>query len=241
MLYTLAILIHITAVQSLMPITPVQFWLQIWNNIKRDDNPTVQWPRGSFTLLKPKVGCPYGWYQGWRKQDNEDYVNRNWISSGHHFYGTFGNDFEFWYCTKDDHRIPTYGNWPKGNYCILRSSSSCPSGFYHGYLKWDDEDVANTNDYGGVLPSGIFDKDTKINYCCRSDGRASTPIELPTDHPFYLLRHTEPCQRVKGMYYINEIVSFDDEDVSTINKRGGWYPFVGDDRDNHKLYYCYYY
>lgn len=45
------------------------------------------WPKGKYTLVKPKSGCPSGWVEGWRFQDNEDYRNDNWITSGHHFYG----------------------------------------------------------------------------------------------------------------------------------------------------------
>lgn len=48
----------------------------------------VQWPKGTYTLVKPKVGCPPGWKEGWRKQDNEDKNNQNFITPGHHFFGT---------------------------------------------------------------------------------------------------------------------------------------------------------
>ena len=49
---------------------------------------TVQWPKGTYTLVKPTAGCPSRWKEGWRKQDNEDNDNQNYITPGHHFYGT---------------------------------------------------------------------------------------------------------------------------------------------------------
>ena len=48
---------------------------------------SVEWPFGTYTLVKPKSGCPPGWLEGWRKQDNEDIHNRNSLTYGHHFYG----------------------------------------------------------------------------------------------------------------------------------------------------------
>ena len=47
----------------------------------------MQWPAGSYTLVKAKTGCPTGWHEGWRKQDNEDTNNKNELTTGHHFYG----------------------------------------------------------------------------------------------------------------------------------------------------------
>ncbi|VDI03145.1 Hypothetical predicted protein [Mytilus galloprovincialis] len=48
----------------------------------------VSWPSGTYTLIKPKSGCPSNWKIGWRHQDNEDNNNQNSVSSPHHFAGT---------------------------------------------------------------------------------------------------------------------------------------------------------
>ncbi|VDI25369.1 Hypothetical predicted protein [Mytilus galloprovincialis] len=125
------------------------------------------WPKGTYTLVKPKAGCPFGWKEGWRDQDNEDTRICNRITHGHHFYGTFGVNMMFHYCTKDEHAISGHSDWPRGNYCILRQGISCPPGFHMGSILWDDEDKRNSNAFEGILPSGTFDKDTLINYCCR--------------------------------------------------------------------------
>ncbi|XP_052062373.1 uncharacterized protein LOC127702281 [Mytilus californianus] len=201
----------------------------------------VQWPAGSYTLVKSKAGCPSGWHEGWRKQDNEDKNNSNEITNGHHFYGTFGSNMEFYYCTKDQQTISGTQGWPSGDYCILRQGISCPPGFQTGSIYWDDEDKNNSNDKDGVLPSGTYDKDTLINYCCRSDGPYSTKILLPTGTPFYLLRFTSsPCQQVKGMVVRQETVKSDDEDNNNKNSNSGSHPLNGGNRNN-KLFYCYYY
>ena len=49
----------------------------------------VEWPFGTYTLVKPNAGCPSGWLEGWRYQDNEDHNNKNKMSYGQHFYGEY--------------------------------------------------------------------------------------------------------------------------------------------------------
>uniref|UniRef100_A0A8W8LTD8 Apextrin C-terminal domain-containing protein n=1 Tax=Magallana gigas TaxID=29159 RepID=A0A8W8LTD8_MAGGI len=199
----------------------------------------VDWPMGTYTLVKPKTGCPPGWMEGWRRQDSEDKDNKNWIAYDHHFYGSFGRHFKFYYCTRSAHAVSSVKKWPKGNYYVLRHGGSCPSGFQYGSVFWDDEDSKNSNSYGGILPSGVYFWDTRINYCCRDDGQFGKRINLPTSHPFYLLRFTSHCQRVKGMYVREEFARFDDEDSGNKNSRSGKTPMVAGGRD-HQLLYCYY-
>ena len=49
----------------------------------------VEWPFGTYTLVKPIAGCPSGWLEGWRHQDNDDDDNQNKMSFGHHFFGAY--------------------------------------------------------------------------------------------------------------------------------------------------------
>nr|XP_022296352.1 uncharacterized protein LOC111106113 [Crassostrea virginica] len=90
----------------------------------------VEWPFGTYTLVKPKAGCPSGWLEGWRHQDNEDDDNQNRMSYGHHFYGDFGRNLNFSYCTRDPNEFSGRRYWPSGNYCILKHGTSCPTGDY---------------------------------------------------------------------------------------------------------------
>ena len=48
----------------------------------------------------------------------------------------------------------------------------------------------------GTVPDGVYDRNTKIYYCCRDDGHFTTPIVLPTEVPFYLIKKGEHCQQV---------------------------------------------
>ncbi|XP_048743795.1 uncharacterized protein LOC125657184 [Ostrea edulis] len=205
----------------------------------------VKWPRGTYTLVKPKTGCPRGWLEGWRWQDNEDKNNKNQIEDGHHFFGISGNNprnLNFSYCTKDPNDFNDEGYWPSGNYCILKHGKTCPPGaFQSGTVHWDDEDSRNKNSAGGELPSGKFGRNTEIDYCCRKDGPYSTEIRLPKSKPFYLLRHTTYCQRVRGMYAREETVFTDDEDKNNKNSVSGSHPYgPSNGGRNYKLFYCYY-
>jgi hypothetical protein len=47
--------------------------------------------------------------------------------------GSFGKDMRFHYCTMDPHGGHGKGNWPPGNYCILKHGPSCPKGQKHNF------------------------------------------------------------------------------------------------------------
>ncbi|KAK3585067.1 hypothetical protein CHS0354_004251 [Potamilus streckersoni] len=101
--------------------------------------------------------------------------------------------------------------WPKSDYCIFKYKI-CPKGFQEGFVRQDDEDTMNQNSLGGYLPDGVYDTNTEIRYCCRSDGNAFDPIVLPIDGPFYLFRYKQGCQRVRDMDVTEEYLLFDDDD-----------------------------
>ncbi|XP_062566341.1 uncharacterized protein LOC134228673 isoform X2 [Saccostrea cucullata] len=200
----------------------------------------VSWPRGTYTLVKPKSGCPQGWLEGWRQQDSEDTHNKNFFTPGHHFAGSFSGQFvKYQYCTKNPHQFSNRNYWPRGNYCILKHGPSCPRYFRPGCVYWDDENSRNANKQNGILPSGSYGPDTRIDYCCRKDGSYKTYMSLPTNKPFYLLRFREPCQRVSGMFVREEIVKTDDENTANKNYVRGWHPLRAGGSD-HVLHYCYY-
>ncbi|VDH98273.1 Hypothetical predicted protein [Mytilus galloprovincialis] len=198
----------------------------------------VSWPPGTYTLIKPQSGCPLNWQTGWRYQDNEDKNNINslilsqnlikYLSLNSHF--NPGIDPAFILCN-------IYKKSKKSNLIFHNGE---PTRFRTGSIYWDDEDSNNANDKGGVLPSGTYNRNTRINYCCRSDGSYSGAIRLPTSRPFYLLRITSSCQRVIGMNVREEYVMTDDEDNNNANSVSGSHPFKSGTR-NTQLHYCYYY
>jgi hypothetical protein len=109
-----------------------------------------------------------------------------------------------------------------------------------GWVKWDDENNNNENRKIGYLPDGSYDKDTKIEYCCQTDGNWYDSIELPVSRPFYLLTSnstdTPECQMVKWAFSYLEYIVFDTEDNNNNDDQGGEHLFV----DGEKKYYCYY-
>ncbi|XP_052059669.1 uncharacterized protein LOC127700292 [Mytilus californianus] len=196
----------------------------------------VSWPSGSYSLPKSQSGCPLGWAEGCRYQDNEDTHNVNDVRYNHHFNGIFGRNTKLCYCTKTTHSGS--GSWPRGNYCIARKSDACPSGFSTGSIYWDDEDHANANSKNGVLPDGTFDRNTRIYFCCRSDGSVYSRIRLPTSEPFYLYQYTSSiCQRVRGMSVRKEFVKTDDEDSHNNSADSGRHPKK---TDTTRVHFCYY-
>ena len=126
-----------------------------------------------------------------------------------------------------------------GSYCIYKSGT-CPKDMRSGWVKWDDENNNNENRKRGYLPDGSYDKDTKIEYCCQTDGNWYDSIELPVSQPFYLLTSnstdTPKCQMVKWAFSYLEYIVFDTEDSDNKDGQGGEHLFL----DGDKKYYCYY-
>ena len=116
----------------------------------------------------------------------------------------------------------------------------CQTGFNRpASVTWDDEDSGNQNDKGGVVPDGHYDRNTKIEYCCRTDGYATVPITLPTASPFVLIMSDSfQCQRVRGMDERAEYFYWDNEDNRPISKVEGPVGAVGN--SNIKVHYCFY-
>ena len=95
----------------------------------------------------------------------------------------------------------------------------------------------------GTLPSGTYDRNTQIEFCCKKDGYSHLPIKLPNQDPFYLLRYGDSCQQVEGMTVTEEWVYW--AGVNTVNwdSQGGVYPYR--ERSSYpeiytRLFYCYY-
>ncbi len=190
-------------------------------------------------MLQTRAGCPSGWSTGSRYQDNEDDGNANRFSPyniANYLQFTTGSNFITYYCTKT--RIASAFIWPRGTYCIAQYNA-CPEDFHPGFRHWDDEDDGNKNSAQGILPRGSYGRNTRTYYCCRSDGNPYIDIFLPPTMPFVLYRYMGICQRVKGMYYTDLFIHFDDEDSGNANSCGGLYP-DGSCGSNQELNLCYY-
>jgi len=212
----------------------------------------VTWPKGTYSLAKPKSGCPEGeftWYEGWRMQNTETQSPDNAWSVNNNFAGNLQKtSFQLEFCTKGEATSTDFDrSWPKGDYCIFKYGA-CPVDFSEGYVKWDDEDSLNRNDWQGVLPDGTYDEDTLQKYCCRSDALPTEPIVLPTDKPFYLFQYKrDMCQKVADMQVTEEWLRFDDEDFKTPSESeiGQVHPGMefwnqATGASGSEIYYCYY-
>lgn len=203
---------------------------------------STEWPSGTYGIPRAKSGCPssngFTWHTGWRYQDTEDWFPSNKRSSSFHLDAWVSKNLNRTFCMKTtktgDSSRPS---WPKGKYCIYKKGS-CPSGLQPGHITWDDENVFNKNNKGGVLPDGVYDRNTKIYYCCRTDGNKTEPIELPTDKPFFLVAYeSAACQQVKWAEANSEWIRFDTEGNG--DGYGGAYPY-GAGMNDHTIHYCYY-
>lgn len=137
---------------------------------------------------------------------------------------------------------PTRKNYAWNEFSKWRAwKYSCFPGFDEGFIRWDDENTDNNNNYRGTLPDGKYGENTLIKYCCRTDGFATNPIILPTDQPFVLFKsNSHQCQQVQGMHAHAEWFKWDTEDWSfSGNEKGGSIPY-GEVGRNIKLDYCYY-
>ncbi|WAR05987.1 hypothetical protein MAR_021356 [Mya arenaria] len=207
---------------------------------------------GTYSLAQPKSGCPTGeftWYEGWRLQDTETQTPDNAWSINNNFAGKLmAGEMQLEYCTKGESEPTDFDrNWPAGDYCIFKYGS-CPADFAEGFVKWDDEDSMNRNDWQGVLPDGTYDEDTLQRFCCRSDGMPTEAIVLPTDTPFYLFQYKrDVCQKVVNMNVAEQFIRWDDEDFKTPSDSeigtvhpGMQYWNKATGESGSEIYYCYY-
>ncbi|XP_067021068.1 uncharacterized protein [Acropora muricata] len=202
---------------------------------------SLRWPRGTYALPMAVTGCPKSrrilWSEGYLRQNTEDTSPLNNWSRPMHLKGLKkNNEITQHFCVKN--KRAGHRDWPKGKYCIYKKGK-CPIGFSEGWIKWDDEDTKNSNLASGERPDGTYREDTLLYFCCRSDGSADTPIELPMRLPFFLLKHASKCQAVMGMRVIEEWLFWDCEDKENKNRWSGELPESLLAKDI-KLFFCYY-
>ncbi|XP_068728132.1 uncharacterized protein [Montipora capricornis] len=207
---------------------------------------SLQWPAGKYGIPKPVMGCPradgFQWMAGWRSQDTNNNLSKNRKSISFHLDGAVdvkkvNRSFCLKTATMTDLNRTT---WPPGQYCVYKKGPDCPAGLKNGFVYWDDDDLVNGNDNGGNLPDGVYDTNTKIEFCCQSDGNKNDPVLLPTETPFYLFPYKSPiCQMVKWAVLTLEWIYYDTEDFSNDDNRGGAYPYDASTK-HPTLYYCYY-
>ncbi|KAK3796927.1 hypothetical protein RRG08_032231 [Elysia crispata] len=206
------------------------------------------WPNGTYAIPKPLSGCPSTsgqyWKEGYLRHHTESIQrNEDEVSPGNHLqqpvlYRKRDKFFVYQrFCVKTDGN--TFGPaWPKGSYCI-NAVSRCPAGFNVGYVTWDEEDFRSEASYSGQLPMGRFEESkTMLQYCCREDGKAAEPVDMPRFQPFYLYRYRGKCQQVVGMNVTEEYIHFDSENSNNGDKAELKHPDV--ELNDVVLHLCYY-
>ncbi|XP_015754342.1 PREDICTED: uncharacterized protein LOC107333990 isoform X2 [Acropora digitifera] len=206
----------------------------------------IQWPAGTYGIPKPKTGCPssdgFQWMTGSRSQDTNNDTSKNNKSASFHLDAVVDKKkVKRSFCLKTSTAKDQNRNiWPSGQYCIYKKGS-CPDGLNDGFVYWDDDDKdKNKNNKSGTLPDGDYDSNTKIEFCCRTDGNENNPVVLPTKEQFYLLAYEFPrCQMVKWAVSSLEWIYYDTEDWDNNDRRGGAYPYNAATQ-HPTIYYCYY-
>jgi len=197
-----------------------------------------------------KSGCPHGssveWETGSRTQVTE---RGSHASESIHLAGIepqSSTHIVQLFCMKMAYPQDGDFQWMPGKYCIFKKGD-CPNKFQEGYILWDDAapyfstDIRQT--FKGVLPDGEYNHNTKVFYCCRTDGAAHISINTPSSAPFYLMKFGDVCQEIDEMTVTEEWVQWADEKTANANDQGGAHPKLirsGRNSVYSRLYYCYY-
>ena len=126
-----------------------------------------------------------------------------------------------------------------GQYCIYKKGA-CPKDLTAGSVFWDDDNSKNGNSKSGILPGGIYYRNTRINFCCETHGNKASAVLLPSQSPFYLLAYkSAKCQMVMWTVANLEWIHYDTEHSN--NKDKAFQPNPHEAGKKHPtIYYCYY-
>ena len=201
----------------------------------------ASWPDGQYCLPMPSSKqCPSGWEAGYRGHDSNDEPPNAPCYNKRHGYVPyvfkFCKDLGWGFCCKTrSSNYPAKTFWPSGQYCIFQYGGSCPKGFDSGYIFWDDEDDSNANTISGSRPDGVYDTNTKIQFCCRNDGHSYSPPNcdanyrilrgLPKCSALMLMRYKGRCPALSGYRGPHTgYLEWDTEDSSNRDERVGVFP-----------------
>jgi len=207
---------------------------------------SIGWPAGTYGLPKAVSGCPladdFQWKEGWVSQDRDDHYTKKPKSPEFHLDGEVDySKVKRSFCVKTD--ISDDKNrsaWPVGKYCVYKKDGQCPRGLKTGHVYWDDDDTSISNSKGGTLPDGDYGLNTKIWFCCRTDGNKNDPVLLPSKAPFFLLAYeSATCQMVKWAIASLEWIYYDTEHTINRDSAAGAYPYKAGEK-HPTIYYCYY-
>lgn len=109
-----------------------------------------------------------------------------------------------------------------------------------GSVYWDDDNSKKGNSEGGTLPGGRYNANTRIYFCCKTDGNKTHAVLLPSESPFYLLAYkSAKCQMVKWAVANLEWIYYDTEHSNNKDYVKDAYPHEAG-KKHPTIYYCYY-
>ena len=109
-----------------------------------------------------------------------------------------------------------------------------------GFVYWDDDTYLNKNNESGTLPDGVYNTDTKIEFCCRTDGNKDKPVvPPPRSHFTCLLTSLQGVKWSKWAASSLEWIYYDTEHWYNYDERGGAYPYNAA-KQHPTIYYCHY-
>lgn len=207
------------------------------------------WPEGTYGIPSHRDGCPNDISSHWRTGSQlQKTESGSHASHDIHLLGISSQVSDRilqTFCMKTSYGSDDKHHFMPGKYCIFKKHE-CPSRFEEGWIYWDDAGPLfgrTIQIKTGTMPEGDFDRNTRIEYCCRADGVTHQPIVLPSDEPFYLLKHGDECQEVENMNVKEEWVYWSGESSFNLDSEGGIYPKIERSKSPFtftRLFYCYY-
>ncbi|XP_050397734.2 uncharacterized protein LOC126815817 [Patella vulgata] len=213
---------------------------------------TYKWPSGSYAMIAAEGGCPPGFQLGYRTSWSEGYSWHQHASLSKLAGIQDLSKFEYEFCVSQNSFSSSTNTWSRGNYCILREGGSCPAEFNEGYVQFDDHiaSAERNNTASGELPDGVFGADTRLEFCCRTDGIKHIALDLPNETPLVLFQNDisyvqdspdTVCQEIKNMKSTRYYYTFDNK-AGTLARKDGSTPYMYTyPNGNYFLFYfCYY-
>ncbi|GFR77938.1 metalloendopeptidase [Elysia marginata] len=207
----------------------------------KNDPEDIAFPGGKYAIPAHSTGCPDGSFiLGSRTQINE---GKNYKKSTFNIgLKVSGKNVEQKFCIHDS--PPTDKVWPGANLCLYRRGGKCPDGFTEGFVQYNDLPTqASPNTKFGELPDGVFDNNTRFEYCCADTGFSEDNLLLPSRKPFVLIkRRGKDCQNVRGMHIEVRSVRIGNANDGETSLVGGDQPMYKQDKETKGFWtaYCNY-
>ncbi|GFO31145.1 metalloendopeptidase [Plakobranchus ocellatus] len=191
--------------------------------IYKADPPGMKFPGGKYTLPAHRSGCPDDSFALGSRTQYNDGGNKN--SSNYALGGDISDkQVEQQFCSKTPDGSDW--KWPGADFCVYRKGGKCPKGFDEGFVQYNDRPTSTErNAVSGELPDGVFDENTRLEFCCQNMGFSNDELYLPSRKPFVLIKHPKKeCHQVRGMHFEHNDLRIVNTDDAGSAKEGGVNP-----------------